>query len=475
LISPTAFQDMANDMSRDGANMDINMLMMLPVEMQGIIEIHLFWNDGTRLQVKVESSSPASFGPVEMKNMIEATDTLLSAVNSHCTQSVDTEYIALFCPVVHSLQAWIAESSGTIPAIHHFSRANDQLDCGLIRTRAQVGRAFIYDKQSSEQSCASEASQNMTLVVKSFPKRRNFLYPVAERNSISIATTAAQTLPANECTVDRLPYQYALFAAFIPSIMHHMDIQLLAQELQSTVMRDARIHQTHLIIEAISAPVAGEGVDYNRLEYLGDSILKVCTSLQVMAQHPTWPEGYLSRERSRIVRNRTLAEAAVALGLDRFIITKRFTGKKWRPPCVGDYSRTENESEMREMSSKTLADVVEALIGAAFVDGGLEKAYQCIRTLLPRETWFDDHLTILASAVTPCSHTSLKLLEQLVGHTFQHPALLLEAVTHASIPFSTSGMSYERLEFLGDAVSLAPKAHRQFSRLVLSNYNFIDS
>jgi len=66
------------------------------------------------------------------------------------------------------------------------------------------------------------------------------------------------------------------------------------------------------------------------------------------------------------------------------------------------------------MSSKTLADVVEALIGAAFVDGGLEKAYQCIRTLLPREIWFDEHLTILASAVAPRSHTSLELLEQLV-------------------------------------------------------------
>jgi len=120
------------------------------------------------------------------------------------------------------------------------------------------------------------------------------------------------------------------------------------------------------------------------------------------------------------------------------------------------------------MSSKTLADVVEALIGAAFVDGGLEKAYQCIRTLLPREIWFDEHLTILASAVAPCSHTSLELLEQLVGHAFQHPTLLLEAVTRASLPFSTSGISYERLQFLGDDVSLVRTGTVTFKKCILA-------
>lgn len=61
--------------------------------------------------------------------------------------------------------------------------------------------------------------------------------------------------------------------------------------------------------------------------------------------------------------NGSLASAAIRNRLDCFIITEPFTGQKWRPLYNGKIS-VERPLDTREMSTKTLADVVEALVGA---------------------------------------------------------------------------------------------------------------
>ena len=108
------------------------------------------------------------------------------------------------------------------------------------------------------------------------------------------------------------------------------------------------------------------------------------------------------------------------------------------------------------MSSKVVADVFEALIGAAYVDGGLGKALDCIRTLLPNQEWYSHQNSIdrllQDHELGPAKQTNFMLLERLIGHGFSHPGLLNEAITHASYPHSGPGLSYERLEYLGDAV-----------------------
>lgn len=204
--------------------------------------------------------------------------------------------------------------------------------------------------------------------------------------------------------------------------MHRIDTALLEAELNNTILRDVGIENTSLVLEAISAPAAGEVNDYNRLEYLGDTCLKHCTELKVMAQHPNWPESYLTVARDRIVRNTNMAKAAIDR-LDKFILTKPFTGSKWRPLYVSDILSA--ELKQRQMSSKTLADVVEALVGAAFVDGGIEKALKCISTPLPTEKWHQPQqcFDIIIGELLPSEviATKLSLHEHLIGHKFAHP------------------------------------------------------
>ena len=330
-------------------------------------------------------------------------------------------------------------------------------DCGIVRVTDQIGRAFILqgleDVNVEHPPGSEQFVQEKHLVVTPFPKRRDFLHTVSKNDQVSTAYTSRQLFPVSKCTIDRLPVDNSLLGVFLPSILHHLDTAYVARHLSTGILSKVRIDDVSLILEAISAPVAKEQTgDYNRLEYLGDCILKFYTELQVVAQHPTWPEAFLSLEKDRIVRNTNLADAALDVGLAQFVLTKPFTGSKWRPSHLRELM-TAQEVGKREVSSKVLADVVESLIGAAYVDGGLQKAYACIQTMLPKEDWWthESAFDAILEESQPTS-TNLELLEKLVGHKFNRPSLLLEAITHASHRNNHSGLSYERLEFLGDAV-----------------------
>jgi dsRNA-specific ribonuclease len=104
-----------------------------------------------------------------------------------------------------------------------------------------------------------------------------------------------------------------------------------------------------------------------------------------------------------------------------------------------------------------LADVVEALIGATFIDGGLSSARACIHAFLPD---IHTHAPIfeLAAISGPSGRANSTVVfdhrtaESLIGYPFLNKALLVEALTHPSCERDVSTESYQRLEFLGDAV-----------------------
>ncbi|GME65217.1 Ribonuclease III [Neofusicoccum parvum] len=216
-----------------------------------------------------------------------------------------------------------------------------------------------------------------------------------------------------------------------------------------------------MVLRAITASSTNEQ-DYQRLEFLGDTILKYSTAVQLMAEHLQWPESYLTERKDRIVSNGSLAKASRRVGLDKFIFTKSFTGAKWRPRYVHDVltrAAVENP-EKRPISTKILADVVESLIGTAYIEGGMLKAHRCISTFLTSVPWRPLHecrniLSIQAAsehASAPPLH--LECVEELIGYTFHNKYLLLEALTHPSFTSyrEAATSSYQRLEFLGDAV-----------------------
>lgn len=99
--------------------------------------------------------------------------------------------------------------------------------------------------------------------------------------------------------------------------------------------------------------------DYQRLEFLGDAVLELAVRDYLMRRFPQLPEGELSKRRSRVVSQPALKKAAYILEL-------------------GDFVRLGKGEEMTRGRSKTsiLADTYEALLGAIYLDGGLEAAIQ---------------------------------------------------------------------------------------------------
>ncbi|KAF2862586.1 P-loop containing nucleoside triphosphate hydrolase protein [Piedraia hortae CBS 480.64] len=437
-----------------GENDRICLSMLLPGPLEERLSFNIPWSEHGRLEVALTPTSEPLLTRNNLQIAQKATYIILSSMYGTRMDESRLNYLVLITPVVTDLSAWVKATEGSLPAAEFTIDPEFATKAGLIRIASEPNIKFILARAPKPNA--------ITLEVKRFKKGSHFLNGDHDDNTSELST------PCDSCTVDRLPVRYASFASVVPSLMYYLDLMMTAQTLQRTVMQDVNIQDTELVFEAIVAPSAGTMVDYNRLEYLGDAILKYAASIQVMAQNPTWPEGYLSWAKHNIICNSTLSQAALNMGLDAFIITDNYRSAKWRPKYVDDYNNSPNEQQTRRMSSKILADVIEALIGVSFVDGGLPKAHQCIRTTLPTFVWLDNPFDPLTSNLGSCEYNPLGLLKTLIGHKFHHPILLLEAITHASTPHLQTGRSYERLEFLGDAVLdllLTPKLYSHRKRL----------
>ena len=106
------------------------------------------------------------------------------------------------------------------------------------------------------------------------------------------------------------------------------------------------------------------GGDYQRLEFLGDAILGMLLAETLFARFPEADEGDLSRSRAQLAEQGTLAGIARTLGLGAFIL-------------VG---RGEEQTAGRDKDS-ILCDVLEAVIAAVYLDGGLEAARRVVLAL----------------------------------------------------------------------------------------------
>ncbi|KAI8934644.1 hypothetical protein NX059_008337 [Plenodomus lindquistii] len=321
--------------------------------------------------------------------------------------------------------------------------------CGLISIPGDA-RKFMLNIERENYSTPSEV---WVVWVNRFPKRRDFLHPVLGDAS----NRRAEPLPISECIVDNVPAWYSIFALLVPSIMHKVECEFIADELRTTVLLPLSIEPTTLpmIIKAFTSSSTDESEDYQNLEFLGDCVLKFIASLHLMAANLKEPESFLTQRKGRLVSNGSLARASVAAGLDQFVMTTRFTGAKWQPRLLTEALTSATTQSKRKLSSKLIADVIESSIGLAFVIGGFPKAFACVQTLLPLETWtplFDANEILFKAAEVGSTITGLTMLESLVGYTFNKKPLLLDALTHASYLGPNANSSWERLEFLGDAV-----------------------
>jgi len=121
-----------------------------------------------------------------------------------------------------------------------------------------------------------------------------------------------------------------------------------------------RFAREDLLREALSHPSMGAAAStrsYERLEFLGDRVLGLAVADLLMHRFPGEPEGALARRFAALVSRDSLVAVALKLGLGRFL----------------SLARGEEDSGGRE-NPANLADAMEAVIGALYLDGGFESA-----------------------------------------------------------------------------------------------------
>lgn len=104
--------------------------------------------------------------------------------------------------------------------------------------------------------------------------------------------------------------------------------------------------------------------DNETLEFLGDSVLSLAISHLLFERFPDYTEGDLSRIRSSIVNERELARLAASLGLGDYMFLgkgEELTGGRQKPSL--------------------LADTLEAVLAAVYLDGGLEESFTIVERL----------------------------------------------------------------------------------------------
>lgn len=188
----------------------------------------------------------------------------------------------------------------------------------------------------------------------------------------------------------------------VSALARHLDLSFSNPEL----LQQAVYHRSYL-------NEAGHDVESNeRMEFLGDAVLGIIVSDKLYRDYPALSEGHLSQLRALLVRWDALATAAERINLGDYLVLGRgeeLSGGRKRP--------------------SNLAGAFEALIGAAYLDGGITKARKLTLKLLK-----PDFEEIAARGVTADSKSELQHLTQTRWHEIpQYRLISSEGPDHAKL------------------------------------------
>jgi len=218
------------------------------------------------------------------------------------------------------------------------------------------------------------------------------------------------------------------------------------------------------VVESLTAKSCCMDVTYDRLEWLGDAVLKLLHTDSLLKWEYTsyLHEGYLTMIRSVMGSNDRLKDIASAAGFDKFILLRPLNRAEWSPFGLRYCGVDENGNQdilcnddnvqKREPSNKMRADVIEALMGLIFIEFGYEQCAKVaheMRLSLPAD--IADNICRTWCSISPDQDLVSFAVNFVGGTRFHNPCLLVEATTHQSC-LHKPVPSYQRLEWVGDAV-----------------------
>lgn len=137
-----------------------------------------------------------------------------------------------------------------------------------------------------------------------------------------------------------LPYALVRMAMLIPKASHDIERQALIHDFYAKLLPSVLDEPTvpllppsPILVDSMTGPTASLTYDFERLEILGDSFLKLAASIDVfLSCPPSANEGKLSSKRQELVCNATLYDIATRLDIYRYARLTPFFAKLWCPP-----------------------------------------------------------------------------------------------------------------------------------------------
>lgn len=277
----------------------------------------------------------------------------------------------------------------------------------------------------------------------------------------------------------------------LPAIIHRLESNLIVLEavhkldlpIRPDLALEAMTKDSDNTDEHMAEQVnfqRGMGRNYERLEFLGDSFLKMSTSIALYAQAPESNEYISHVERMLLICNKNLFNNALELKLEESIRSKSFNRRIWYPDGLEQLSGKMPNSikgkkgasrNIHVLGDKSIADVCEALIGAAYLtsreNNNFHMAVKAVTIFsnyklkykYHKMNSYDDFYSAYEvpewqSAAPTAAHLDLsEKIEVKLGYKFRQPRLLRCAFLHSSYGYIYEHIpTYERLEFLGDAL-----------------------
>ena len=318
--------------------------------------------------------------------------------------------------------------------------------------------------------------------------RRNMLAtPDAKEMSLN---TKAYLCP-EPLRISAIPASVAASCFVWPAIIHRFESYLIAREAcdmlgvdcsidvaLAALTKDSDNSGEHENEERINFQ-KGMGENYERLEFIGVTFLKTATTISTFIQNPNDNEFEFHVKRMLLLCNKNLFNVALGLKVHEYVRSIAFSRRLWYPEGIklleGKGVNKEKDTAVIKhgLADKTIADVCEAMIGAAFVAHDR-----------PGEVWKEEHWQNAVRAVTKLVGDKDHLMQSWndyrigyekpgyqIGDTtasqrdlaqkvelehayhFKYPRLLRSAFIHPSQPFMFEHLpNYQRLEFLGDAL-----------------------
>lgn len=242
------------------------------------------------------------------------------------------------------------------------------------------------------------------------------------------------------------------------------------------------------ILQSLTTQFTNCGFSLERLETIGDSFLKLATSVYAYCTC-TSHEGKLSEFRMHQICNKNLCKLGQKLFLPQIMSAEKFLPKEnWLPPSFGirtdqnvdevinikqkeilgddRKSKIPNPRIWHNITNKSIADAIESLIGTYLTCNGIRGALKLMKWIgieVPEpgvgSACFG--VTVPSPLLTDVSNaddilnellTKFDSFEARIDYRFKNRYFLLQAFSHASYYPNRLTNCYQRLEFLGDAV-----------------------